>query len=98
MDREETGPVTVMNPCVGAGDVVQLRLDGKDKPVITKVELPNDWKLVGESRGFVASDGTTWFTVQVPEDAEQGKQTLRLHPAEGKVMEAAVEVVRRIGK
>ena len=46
VDREEGKQITAMNPCVGAGDVVQIRVSGKDKSAVTKVELPEDWKVI----------------------------------------------------
>ena len=97
LDREAGSPVTVMNPFVGPGDLVQVRLGGMDKSAVKKVELPEGWKLAGKPGGFVDKDGVTWLTVWVPEGAKQGKQTVRIHPAEGDVIEAAVDVVRKVG-
>jgi len=98
VDRNEAPGLTVMNPCVGAGDVVQIRLDGKNKPAVSKVELPEEWELVGGPGGIVDSGGVRWITVRVPKGAEQGNRLLRLHPAEGKPIEVAVEVVRKVGE
>ena len=97
LDREEGSSLTVMNPFVGPGDVVQVRFGGKDKQAVKKVELPEHWKLLGKPGGFVDEGGVRWFTVRIPEKADQGKRKLLLHFAKGDPIEAVVEVVRKVG-
>jgi hypothetical protein len=65
VERTEGSPLTVMNPQVGPGDVVQLRLAAEAKQTVQKVELPDGWSLVGEQEGFMDGDGVTYFTIRV---------------------------------
>jgi hypothetical protein len=97
LEREAGSPLTVMNRFAGPGDLVQIRFGGKDKPAVQKVELPVGWKLVGKPRGHMGEGGVRWFTVRLPAKADQGKQKLLFHPAEGDAIEAVVEVVRKVG-
>ncbi|MFT5109291.1 MAG: hypothetical protein ACI9UA_004938 [Pseudoalteromonas tetraodonis] len=62
-----------MNPSVGAGGILQLRIAAGKNPGIEKVELPKDWKLVGDPAGFRDPDGVTYFTVRASADAKKGK-------------------------
>lgn len=95
VDRIETAPLTVMNPFVGPGDVVQLRVDTRKTPRVTKVKLPEDWAIVGKPGGSSGSEGLTYFTIQVPSKADLGKRKVILCIEEGEPLEATVEVVQR---
>lgn len=97
LEREAHSPLTVMNPYAGPGDVVQMRLAGKGKQVVKKLELPEGWKPEGKPCGYVDSDGVTWITVRAPAKAKTGKQKLLLRTAAGEAVEAVVEVVRKVG-
>jgi hypothetical protein len=97
LDRAGEGPLTVMNPSVGPGDVVQMCLAAEKNPGIDKVTFPDDWKLVGGPGGFSDPDGVTWFTVKVAAEEKQGKHEVVLHPREGDPLKASIEVVRKHG-
>ena len=87
-----------MNPQVGPGDLVQLRLAAEGKNTVQKVEVPAGWSLVGAQEGFTAPDGVTYFTIQVARKEKAGIQKLRLIRNDGaQPFEPEIEVVRKMG-
>jgi hypothetical protein len=69
-----------MNRIVGSGDIVQLRIAADANPGITKVDLPEGWKLIGEPSGFRDQDGVTFFTIRIPAKEKYATYPILLHP------------------
>lgn len=97
LDRPQAAPLTLMNPAVGPGGIIQLQVSPETALEIQRTELPPEWKLIGPAKQKVAAKATIYLSVQVPADSKHGKFPIRLHPVTGGPLEATAEVVRKVG-
>jgi hypothetical protein len=95
-DQVVKDDLTVLNPFLSAGEIVQLRIAGVPKGKAIDVALPDGWKVVGDSKGFSGKDGKTYLSIQVPAKAAQKKYKVGVKIPDEKTLEAEIEVVRKI--
>ena len=97
LDRAEAVPVTVMNPQVGPGDLVQLRVSPELKAAAGHLSLPKGWKVVGNPSASKGTDGTTWFSIQTDVKTAPGTHGISLAREGEEAVALTVEVVRKVG-
>ncbi|MEJ6699742.1 MAG: hypothetical protein QNL01_02110 [Akkermansiaceae bacterium] len=88
--------ITVLNPFLSAGEIVQLRITGVPKGKALDASLPDDWKVVGDSKGFSGKDGKTYLSIKVTPKVAQKKYKVGVKISDDKSLEAVIEVVRKI--
>lgn len=98
LDRETGDKLTAMNPFVDPGGIIQLQVEPPPEGRQLQVNLPDEWKLVGNEKGVADKDGKLYFSVQVPAKAEAKKYTVGFSIPKLHTIQTEVEVVRRVGK
>ena len=98
LDRTPGDKLTVMNPYVGPGGIVQLQIAPSPANRPFQPKLPEGWKIVGPATGAEGEDGKSYMSIQVPDQAKAASYTLTVKTGDKQTTAAAVEVVRRVGK
>lgn len=96
LDRVDHQDFMAMNPFVSAGEIAQIRISQANRDALSKVTLPDGWKVVGDANGVSHKDGNIYLSLKVPEKAEQKRYSIEVTLADKKVIKTTVEVVRRI--
>jgi hypothetical protein len=95
LDRPGEGKLTVMNPYLGAGGIVQFKTTSPPDGKALRVTLPEGWKWVGPESGSIdKEEGVTYFSAQAPAKASLGKCLISISSENAGEMKSSVEVVR----
>ena len=100
LDRGEDKVLTAMNPFVGPGGIVQLRLASPKHKKSYSFSLPEGWQVTGNKEGVSHEDRDeddgAYYSVRVPANAKAGKHDIKVALPSGQTETITVEIVRRI--
>jgi len=80
-----------MNPYIASGDTVQLRIELKEKQLLSIKNLPKGWA-ISTPLDAPFSAGTHYLNIRTPKGARRTTYTLRVKPAKTKLISYRVEI------